>query len=356
MKNLMMSGAMALVASAPAWAHEPDAVRADAHAPIGVMGDHTHEAGEWMLSYRFMRMEMDGNRIGRTAVSPQDIVTTIPNVHGMPPMLRVVPDHMTMDMHMFGAMYAPSDRITVMAMVNYLENEMDHITFAGMMGDTELGRFTTRSTGFGDVKLSALIDMLDNGATRLNIRVGLSLPTGSIDETARVFTPMGTTPVMTMPYAMQLGSGTLDPILGATVTHNAGHWSWGGQAVATLRIEDNDADYRLGDEVSATGWLGWSPRPEWAFFGRVEGSSTGRIEGADSRIAPPIQTGNPAFYGGETLTASLGVNWVGQAGSLRGQRLAAELGRPLYQDLNGPQMETDWTLTLGWQYAWGGAQ
>ena len=25
---------------------------------------------------------------------------------------------------------------------------------------------------------------------------------------------------------------------------------------------------------------------------------------------------------------------------------------PIYQDLNGPQMETDFTVTLGWQYAW----
>ena len=36
------------------------AVRADGHAPIGVMGDHLHKRGEWMLSYRFMRMNMEG--------------------------------------------------------------------------------------------------------------------------------------------------------------------------------------------------------------------------------------------------------------------------------------------------------
>ncbi|MEL7333685.1 MAG: hypothetical protein AAFN12_15670 [Cyanobacteria bacterium J06560_2] len=28
--------------------------RPDSHAPIGVMGDHTHEKGEFMLSYRYM--------------------------------------------------------------------------------------------------------------------------------------------------------------------------------------------------------------------------------------------------------------------------------------------------------------
>ncbi len=39
-------------------------VRADGHAPIGVMGDHMHHKGEWMLSYRYMHMDMEGNRIG----------------------------------------------------------------------------------------------------------------------------------------------------------------------------------------------------------------------------------------------------------------------------------------------------
>ena len=55
----------ALVWGGPAGAHAQSwsARRVDSHAPLGVMGDHTHEAGgEWMLSFRAMRMVMDGNR------------------------------------------------------------------------------------------------------------------------------------------------------------------------------------------------------------------------------------------------------------------------------------------------------
>ena len=37
-------------------------VRADSHAPIGVMGEHMHKKGEWMLSYRYMYMDMEGSR------------------------------------------------------------------------------------------------------------------------------------------------------------------------------------------------------------------------------------------------------------------------------------------------------
>ena len=57
--------------------HNHHAIRADDHAPIGVMGDHMHKKGEWMLSYRYMRMNMEGNQIGENEVTPEDIVTTV---------------------------------------------------------------------------------------------------------------------------------------------------------------------------------------------------------------------------------------------------------------------------------------
>ena len=64
-----------------------------------------------------------------------------------------------------------------------------------------------------------------------------------------------------------------------------------------------------------------------------------------------MQTADPDNYGGDTVTLYGGVNLMGQRGTLRGHRLAFELGVPVYQKLNGPQMETDWTATLGWQLA-----
>lgn len=56
-------------------------------------------------------------------------------------------------------------------------------------------------------------------------------------------------------------------------------------------------------------------------------------------------------YGGETVTLFAGVNLVAQRGALRGHRLALEIGAPVYQDVNGLQLETDWVATLGWQRA-----
>ena len=337
------------------------AVRADGHAPIGVMGDHMHKAGEFMLSYRTMYMDMAGTRIGTDSVSPEDIVQNVPNrFFGQPmqpPTLRVVPTEMPMQMHMFGAMYAPTDWLTLMGMVNYIDKSMDHITFQGGMGTTRLGTFTTESKGFGDTSLTALIRVLQqtrpDGKDHIHLNLGLSLPTGSITERDDILTPMGGTPTVRLPYSMQLGSGTLDLLPGITYNGRDGDLSWGAQYRATLRLEDeNDEGYRRGHVHQTTAWLAYQWAPWISTSVRAAGRTEGRIQGIDSQIAAPVQTADPDNYGGERVDLFAGVNLVGQTGDLRGHRLAFEVGAPVYQDLNGPQMETDWTLTVGWQKAW----
>lgn len=76
--------------------------------PNTVMGTHLHEKGEWMLSYRYNYMRMDGMRDGtRDLNDAQVIATTNPN--SPPANFRVVPQSMNMQMHMFGAMYGVND-------------------------------------------------------------------------------------------------------------------------------------------------------------------------------------------------------------------------------------------------------
>jgi hypothetical protein len=77
----------------------------------------------------------------------------------------------------------------------------------------------------------------------------------------------------------------------------------------------------------------------------------GEINGRDANIVAPVQTADPNNYGGEQIDLKFGLNLIVQTGWMRGHRLAIEGGIPLMQDLNGPQMEMDYTLTVGWQYA-----
>ena len=330
--------------------HDHGDPRPDDHAPIGVMGDHVHDAGEWMLSYRFMRMDMSGNRIDTDSISPDEIVTTIPNrffgMPGQPPTLRIVPTEMTMDMHMFGAMYAPTDRVTLMLMVNYLDNEMDHITYAGGMGTEQLGTFTTESSGFGDTRLTGLITLNESIHSRLHAIVGIEAPTGSNDETDTILTPMGGRPEIRLPYPMQLGTGSWSAIVGLNQTWSGTRFSGGAQWQSLIRLNENDDDYTRGDEHRLNLWGAYRLADRLSASLRVEGFHRGNIDGQDPRIMGPVQTADPDRQRARRVDLGIGLNYV-----LGKNRIALEWLTPIYQDLDGPQLEVDSNLILGWQYS-----
>ena len=62
-----------------------------------------------------------------------------------------------------------------------------------------------------------------------------------------------------------------------------------------------------------------------------------------------VPTAAPDLSVGGRVDLLVGAAFAPQTGLLRGHRLALEVGRPVYQSLDGPQLETDWTATQGWQ-------
>ncbi|WP_095013079.1 alpha-amylase [Tsuneonella mangrovi] len=356
---LCAGAACALACSTSAAAHNSGA---DDHAPIGVMADHTHHKGEFMLSFRVMHMAMAGNQIGTDGVSDDTIATTISNrFAGMPmqpPTLRIVPQAMRSDMYMFGGMYAPSDAVTLMVMGSYVEKEMDLLTYQGGMGTTQLGTFRTNPKALGDTKVSALFPLVsrsvDDGARRdqVTLKAGFSLPTGSTTEAATVLTPMNTTSTMRAPYAMQAGTGTWDLEPALTYKGWRGRIGFGAQASAAIRLDRNKWGYAFGDVYQGTAWVSYRPARWVSVSGRVLGRSTGNVRGIDPAIMGPVQTANPDWQGGQRVDLIAGVNLLATRGALAGHRLGLELGAPIYQDLKGPQMAGDWHLTVGWQKAY----
>lgn len=362
MKYSLLLGAalllpLSVLMTPDAAAHENDktAPHAMGHAPLGVMGDHRHKHGEWMLSYRFMNVDMEGSRDGTGSLSPDTIATSVTNPFfgrpGQPPTFRVVPTQMTMQMHMVGAMYGLSDRITLMGMTSYADNDMDHLTYMGGMGANIRGGFTTGSKGFGDSRISAIIG-LDDGSKpmrQINLNLGLTLPTGSTSQTDQILTPMGGTPAPRLPYPMQLGTGTYDFAPAVTYFDRQHKVGWGAQASARVPLGKNSESYKRGNTFAATAWVAYEPAYWVSFSGRLKAVSKGSVKGQDALIAAPVQTADPDNHGGETIEALFGINLAGQTGALRGHRLAIEYGVPLSRNLNGPQLETDSTLTIGWQ-------
>jgi hypothetical protein len=311
-----------------------------AHAPIGVMGEHMHGKGEVMLSYRYMRMGMKGLREGDESISRGKVLQDF----------DVTPTSMDMEMHMFGVMYAPIDKVTLMLMVPLVRLEMDHQAGNGRT-------FTTRSDGVGDISATALVELWKNDGNKIHANLGLSFPTGSITEEDKLPAPGGFGPKTRLPYPMQTGSGSFEFLPGVTYDGHADVWSWGGQARGRIRLNDNHATYRVGDEYALTAWgalelsrwVSVSLRTEWTQNVNIRGrEGNGRL---DPNAPPTVPTKDPGRQARMRLDMLAGVNFIVPSGPLSGIRLGLEAGLPVYEYLDGPALETDWLMTAGLQYA-----
>lgn len=305
--------------------------RPDSHAPIGVMGDHTHNQGEWMTSYRFMTMGMGPNYDGSQKLTPSEVHADY----------MISPISMDMDMHMVGVMYAPTDTLTLMGMFNYTEVSMDHLVRNGVT-------FTTRSSGIGDTGLGALWAVVKSSTQNVHLNLGVSLPTGDI--AVRDATPMG--PNTLLPYAMRLGSGTYDLKPGITWTYLGAGWSMGAQGIVTVRLDENDRSYTLGDRIDLTTWVAYTLHESVSVSARLSYADWQNIDGADTALNPMmVPTARTDLRSGAETTALIGINYEIPSGTFEGHRLAVEYGTVIDRDLTGPQLGTDDVLTVAWQWA-----
>lgn len=317
--------------------------RPDGHAPIGVMGEHTHAAGEFMISYRYMFMAMQRNYKGDSEVSDARVLQDF----------IVTPTDMDMEMHMLGLMYAPTDRLTFMGMLNLVQLSMNHRVGRGPLVGTPSETFRTESGGLGDSSITAMYRFWDGPGQRAHIGLGLLLPTAETDE-EDFLPPAGRK--ARLPYPMQLGSGSWGLAPSITYLGQNDDWSWGGQLSGRIHLDDNDEGYRLGDRGEATVWGARRVNEMLSASLRATASSWGNVRGQDDEIpvtnpmgVPIVPTADPDRRGGTRIDLSAGINFY-ESGS--GVRLAAEAGIPLWQRLDGPQLGTDWWTIVGFQWAW----
>ena len=311
--------------------------RPDGHAPISVMADHYHGKGGLMFSYRFMNMNMENLLSGSDAISND-------NAHNAGYM--VTPLKMPMQMHMFGMMYAPSNRITLLGMVNIIKNDMD--LQMRMMGNTT--KFSTSSSGFGDVKLGMIYKFINKNKQSLHGNLTFSLPTGSISKTDD--TPMSSPNEIQLPYPMQIGSGTFDTNLGFTYLGQTDNFSWGSQVSATIRIGENSDDYSFGNKLDFNNWLALKATDWLSFSARLQGLFVDKINGVNPNLNPMmVTTANTQNSGGTYFNSGIGFNLYVPKGKYKDVRLGFEFATPLYQKPNGIQLKRKETITIGLQYA-----
>ena len=327
--------------------------RPDSHAPIGVMSDHAHHAGEIMLGYRYMFSHDAGMMAGDKSIPNHSVYEykTPAGEH-----YTAVPLEMDMHMSMFEIMYAPTDWVTFMLMPQYIEMDMTMESRGGahghgghdmgmdMGGHTETTTMSHGTAGWGDTVLSAIVPVFEADHHEANFSLGISMPTGSVDQKMHgQYTH----------YHMQLGSGTWDLKPGVTYHGCAGPVSWGAQVMGTVRLEDeNESGYRLGNVWETTGWTAYH-LCDWASVsGRLLWTSAddidGHYHGPHSHSSPVDIQRN---YGGDRIDLGLGLNLLVPDGALKGHRLAIEALWAVDQESNGVFLERDYSIVAGWQFA-----
>lgn len=325
--------------------------------PLNIMGGGVPETHEFRLKLQPMFMKMKGLRNGTSSVDGDSLL-------GMPAMgkFMAVPTEMDMNMTNLAIGYSFTDDFFGGLMFMWKKNEMD-MKFNSMMNmSTGRDGFTMKSDGIADTMLMTKYRLYTDDplipARQVSLFFGLNIPTGSIDEKNSDH-PVAMRQSEQLPYSMQLGSGTFDPTLGILYQGSSSPLWWGANLLYTERIYDNDRDYRLGDEVKLDIYGMYQLRYDTVVQLQLNGSYQGRIDGemdeaktgasgratkgdpTSSYMTPLWDTDN---YGGKKVLATVGLQW--QPFPLH--ILELDFGVPIYQDLNGPQLEEDYRVMLTW--------
>ena len=318
---------------------------ADSHGPISIMGDHMHKKGELMFSYRFGKMNMNNVANGTKKIDTNSVMSSPNGASNNLGNYMNAPISMKMNMHMFGGMYAPSDNLTFMIMTSYQEKVMTQQRMP-MAGGS---RFNINSSGFGDTRISTLINIFNNDLTQTHIGTGLSIPTGSIDQRDR--TPVSSN--TRLGYSMQNGTGTCDVLFFLNNINKFGKLKIGEQLLYKKALSGNNSkNYKYGDVFELNLWSSYRWIDNVSSSIRINYNYQKKMNGSDNEMNPRMSPAMDSHNKGHNkINLGFGVNLVNTSKIFKNHRIGIEGTFPIYQNLRGLQMQETFRFMIGWQYA-----
>lgn len=306
--------------------------RPDGRAPRGVTGALILDEGQLDLSYRFEQLNSRG-------VWFQSDSLTVDETHDFYP---VAPISMVAMTHHVGIGYALRPNLTLRAEASFSQRQREQLTDADVF-------YVTDSDALGDLELTALYSIYDQGAYRAHLQAGALVPTGKFRGTAP--TPFSNGGEEALPYEMRAGGGTFALLPGLTALVQNETSSLGAQVKGALYVGKNSSDFSPGSRYEATAWAAFRLNESFSFSGRVEYQSWSGIQGADPLLDPLRDPGNDAYFlEGSRAYLPVGVNFLmPPEGRFAGHRVALEWVFPVHQRYDGLQLGADWGMTLGWE-------
>jgi hypothetical protein len=297
--------------------------------PIGVRFGEPLVGTRFRVAYSYERIEYQGLRDSDRNVSASDVLGNV-----APPVYTRTPRSLTTDVHTVELSYAPHPRVTLVIELPVLRKRLDTIAAAGAESHV-----TTH--GIGDVGFALIVPFIQKKHERSQLHVGLDVPTGRVRRQrggAR------------RPFDSQLGNGTVDLEWGLTYRGQFHRWSWGGQVQGHHPVGMNDLDYRDGSRFEASIWGGvglWEGLRA-SLRMDIEKQNNIRVHGNDDIEMLVDPSDNAKARGG--LRLSIRPGFTMELPHAKHQRIAVEFGLPFYQNLDGPQLERDWSVKAGWQW------
>jgi hypothetical protein len=206
--------------------------------------------------------------------------------------------------------------------------DRSHATIAE--GDTDVS--TSHDSGIGDVRIVARYSGLD-AQRSTGLMFGIKLPTGNADDRFETGPQRGEI----VDRGLQLGSGTTDVIIGA---YHFGafnqDWSYFGQITAQQALNSDDG-FKPGTGVNLN--VGVRYGTNTTFVPQLQINA--RVEKREQGINADVDNS-----GATLVYLSPGVTWT----PTRQFSLFAFVQAPLYQRVNGLQLEATQFVSLGMHY------
>lgn len=303
------------------------------------MDTRTYEP--WKFNFLYKHSKLDGYLKGSNKISNDEVYFDgdEPRTDENYPILPTV---ITQESYIANVSYFLAAEQSISISLPFIDQSTDHISL--VPGYDE---FNISSDGIGDITVNFTTLLTSWDSEKLSLSVGLSLPTGSIDEKGDTPRAEGD---QQLPYTMQLGSGTWDLPIGLSYINDQESYLWGANLFAKVRLGKNDRDYRLGNRFAASLWSKWNLNETFQPMMKVVYQDWGQIVGQDDEITVPnpqfpypAGITNPRNYGGQKVSVVVGGDIM-----LYSQAFTVEVGKPIYQKLNGIQTKEALNFSLNW--------
>lgn len=322
---LMLAG----IVNAPAHAQDLPSVwdgnRLDARPPAGLIGAQLMPAGDVRVQYTLGRMSFGDVRFETQTVPFLDVL----DFYAGSPLER------TETMHRVSLEYGFASSITLAVAAGWLSNSRD-------LADEDF-LVSNESSGLSDIMAGALFRVYEGDGISAHLNASVEIPTGSIEKVGQDLT--GNTRLL--PYEMQMGSGSLTVVPGATAAIQNEHGTVGGQALAKVRVMDNGRDYRLGNEFHGNVWMAFNVNELLSVSTGARVRTWGSIQGEDAAMDASLEPGqDPLLSSGTAVAIPAGVNLRVPEGFLAGTEVLFEFVFPAYQSYDSLRQQGDWGINF----------